>query len=68
MSATPVSTTSQMLLFAPLPLIDTIAAYLSDLFVGTICARLEKRPDGRSRAYVMVLAVLPAYRGIGVGT
>jgi ribosomal protein S18 acetylase RimI-like enzyme len=46
----------------------TIAGYYNNLFVGVVGCRPERRADGKQRLYVAVLAVLPAYRGLGIGT
>ncbi|CAO2815997.1 unnamed protein product [Amaranthus hypochondriacus] len=46
----------------------TKLAYYSDICVGAIACRLEKRDDGTVRVYIMTLGVLAPYRGLGVGT
>ncbi|XP_057521409.1 uncharacterized protein LOC130801556 [Amaranthus tricolor] len=46
----------------------TKLAYYSDICVGAIACRLEKRDDGAVRVYIMTLGVLAPYRGLGVGT
>ncbi|XP_068652567.1 uncharacterized protein [Aristolochia californica] len=46
----------------------TKLAYFSDICVGAIACRLEKKEGGTVRIYIMTLGVLAPYRGFGVGT
>lgn len=43
-------------------------AYFRDLSVGAACCRVESVDGDKKMLYVMTLAVLPAYRGRGIGT
>ncbi|XP_065045538.1 uncharacterized protein LOC135581603 isoform X1 [Musa acuminata AAA Group] len=46
----------------------TRLAYFSDICVGSIACRLEKKEGGAICVYIMTLGVLAPYRGLGVGT
>ena len=44
-----------------------LAYYSTDILVGAICCRLEKRADS-SKLYIMTLGVLAPYRSCGIGS
>ncbi|KAF3447184.1 hypothetical protein FNV43_RR12364 [Rhamnella rubrinervis] len=46
----------------------TKLAYYSDICVGSIACRLEKKDNGAVCVYIMTLGVLAPYRGLGIGT
>ncbi|KAJ7966137.1 N-alpha-acetyltransferase 50 [Quillaja saponaria] len=46
----------------------TKLAYYSDICVGGIACRLEKKEGGAVCVYIMTLGVLAPYRGLGIGT
>ncbi|XP_047332350.1 N-alpha-acetyltransferase 50 [Impatiens glandulifera] len=46
----------------------TKLAYYSDICVGAIACRIEKKEGGGVCVYIMTLGVLAPYRGLGVGS
>ncbi|KAH9326618.1 hypothetical protein KI387_006796, partial [Taxus chinensis] len=44
----------------------TKLAYYSDICVGSIACRLEKKEGGSVHVYIMTLGVLAPYRGLGI--
>ncbi|XP_074286409.1 uncharacterized protein LOC141611706 [Silene latifolia] len=46
----------------------TKLAYYSDICVGAIACRVEKKETGAVCIYIMTLGVLAPYRGLGIGT
>ncbi|KAH9619017.1 hypothetical protein KSS87_018290 [Heliosperma pusillum] len=46
----------------------TKLAYYSDICVGAIACRVEKKDTGAVCIYIMTLGVLAPYRGLGIGT
>ncbi|GAQ78662.1 GCN5-related N-acetyltransferase [Klebsormidium nitens] len=46
----------------------TKLAYYSDICVGAIASKLEKRPEGGLRLYIMTLGVLAPYRRLGIAS
>ncbi|XP_010541623.1 PREDICTED: N-alpha-acetyltransferase 50 [Tarenaya hassleriana] len=46
----------------------TKLAYYSDICVGAIACRLERKEGGGLCVYIMTLGVLAPYRGLGVGS
>ncbi|XP_009767869.1 uncharacterized protein [Nicotiana sylvestris] len=45
-----------------------LKTYYSDICVGSVACRLEKKEGGAVRIYIMTLGVLAPYRGLGIGT
>uniref|UniRef100_A0A7N0UD02 N-acetyltransferase domain-containing protein n=1 Tax=Kalanchoe fedtschenkoi TaxID=63787 RepID=A0A7N0UD02_KALFE len=46
----------------------TKLAYYSDICVGAIACRIEKKEGGGVCVYIMTLGVLAPYRGLGIGS
>ncbi|XP_039017783.1 N-alpha-acetyltransferase 50-like [Hibiscus syriacus] len=46
----------------------TKLAYYSDICVGSIACRMEKKDGGAICVYIMTLGVLAPYRGLRIGT
>lgn len=46
----------------------TKLAFYGDIYVGAVACRLEKRPTGGQRLYIMTLGVLAPYRRRGIGS
>ncbi|XP_042373674.1 N-alpha-acetyltransferase 50-like [Zingiber officinale] len=45
-----------------------MTTYFSDVCVGSIACRLEKKEGGAVSIYIMILGVWAPYRRLGIGT
>eukprot|EP01027_Heterolobosea_sp_BB2_P011359 GEZU01016536.1.p1 GENE.GEZU01016536.1~~GEZU01016536.1.p1 ORF type:complete len:176 (+),score=50.01 GEZU01016536.1:358-885(+) len=46
---------------------SSLAVY-NDTIIGAVCSRIEPKPTGGSKLYIMTLGVLAPYRQLGIGT